>query len=92
MNEDMLAEYTTRNAAALQTLIEEHGVQPRPFPDDVMQRLRRISDEVVAEMANSSEMARRIHESYSAYKARVEDWHAIAEHAYLNARAETDPE
>ena len=66
-------------------------MQPRPFLDDVMQRLRRISDEVVAEMANSSEMARRIHESYSAYKARVEDWHAIAEHAYLNARAEQIP-
>ncbi len=92
MNEDMLAEYTTRNATALQTLIDEHGVEPRPFPDDVMQRLRRISDEVVAEMADSSDMARRIYASYSAYKTSVEDWHAIAEHAYLNARAETDPE
>ena len=88
----MLAEYTTRNASALQTLIDEHGVEPRPFPDDVMQRLRRISDEVVAEMADSSDMARRIYDSYSAYKTSVEDWHAIAEHAYLNARAETDPE
>ena len=92
MNEDMLAEYTSRNAAALRTLVDEHGVDIRPFPDDVLQRLREISDEVVAEMAASSPMAQRIHDSYAAYKDSVEDWHAISEHAYLNARAETAPE
>jgi TRAP-type mannitol/chloroaromatic compound transport system substrate-binding protein len=92
MNEDMLAEYTSRNQRALRDLVDEHGVKLRRFPPDVLQRLRTIADEVVAEMGTRSPMAERIYASYSAYKENVEAWHAVSEHAYLNARTETAPE
>lgn len=92
MNEDMLAEYTARSSSALRTLVEEHDVEVRRFPDDVLQRLRQISDEVVDEMGTRSPMAERIHASYTDYRDRVRDWTAISERAYLNVRAATDPE
>ncbi|HSG88398.1 MAG TPA: TRAP transporter substrate-binding protein DctP [Pseudomonadales bacterium] len=91
MNEDMLAEYTARNNRALRDLVDNHGVDVRPFPDDVMERLRVISDEVVAEMGSGSPMGRKIYASYSEFRDSVGDWSRISEHAYLNAREVTDP-
>ena len=40
-NNDMLAEFTARNGEALGTLINEHGVQLKKFPDEVMKKLKR---------------------------------------------------
>ncbi len=51
-NQDMLAEYTARNPKALDTLVNEHGVDLRPFPDDVLKRLGELSREVVADVAD----------------------------------------
>jgi len=91
MNVDMLAEYTARNNAALNELVEEHGVKLRKLPDDVLQRLREISEEVIAEIAKESPMAKRIHASLKRFQREVSGYHAISEHAYLNAREQTSP-
>ena len=48
-NADMLSEYTARNEQALQTLIHEHHVELRYFPDDVLKKLKEISEEVIDE-------------------------------------------
>ncbi|MDZ7825435.1 MAG: hypothetical protein U5R48_04660 [Gammaproteobacteria bacterium] len=67
-------------------------MEVRRFPDDVLQRLREISDQVVDEMGTRSPMAERIHASYTEYRDRVRDWSALSERAYLNVRAATDPD
>jgi len=89
VNQDMLAEYTTRNNDALQTLVKEHKVDLRRFPDDVLAELRKLSDEVVAEIAAQDDFSRRVFESFTAYREKVVSWHAISEQAYLKARAGT---
>jgi len=38
-NMDMFADFEARNGQALQTLIQEHGVELRPFPDEVLAEL-----------------------------------------------------
>jgi len=86
VNEDMLSEFTARNNAALRTLVDEHGVELRRLPDDVIARLREISAEVVAEMAKGDPLAQRIYESYTRFAADVRSYHRISEQAYLNAR------
>ena len=78
INEDMLSEFTARNNAALDTLINEHGVQLRRLPDDVIAALRTSSEEVVAEIADADPLARRIYDSYMAY---LEDAVAITRSA-----------
>lgn len=85
-NQDMLAEYTTRNNAALHTLVTEHKVQLRRFPDAVMQKLKVISDEVVGEIAKKDALSQRVYDSFRAYRDQVIAWHDISERAYLNAR------
>jgi TRAP-type mannitol/chloroaromatic compound transport system substrate-binding protein len=72
MNQKLLDEYTALNNAALQTLIDEHGVQLRKLPDDVLAEFRRLSADVVAELADTDATTRRIYESYSTFQKGVE--------------------
>lgn len=87
VNQDMLAEYTARNNSALNTLVNEHNVQLRAFPDDVLKKLRTLSDEVVAELAEKDETAKRIYASFKTYREQVNAWHEISEKAFLRARS-----
>jgi TRAP-type mannitol/chloroaromatic compound transport system substrate-binding protein len=85
-DQDMLAEYTARNNQALVQLVEQHRVQLRQFPDDVLKRIRDLSHEVLAEVGARDDMARRIYESYTRFHAQVRAWHEISEKAYYRAR------
>ncbi|CAM3896323.1 TRAP transporter substrate-binding protein [Vreelandella rituensis] len=86
INASVLDEYTARNNDALETLINEHDVELRRIPDDVLDQAREHSEDVVAELAESSELAGRIHESYRDFQDKVVNYHAISEQAYYNAR------
>ncbi len=85
-NQDMLAEYTARNNQALYTLVNEHQVDLRRFPDEVLDKLRSLSDTVVAEVADKDPLSRKVYESYKQFRDQVIDWHEVSERAYLNAR------
>lgn len=88
-NQDLLAELTARNHAALTELRGKHGVEVLPLPDDVLGRLRELSGEVVAEIAEKDEFSRRVYESFTRFRDQVEQWHAVSELAYLRARSGT---
>jgi len=80
---EMLAELTIRNSQALKSLVEEHGVQLRPLPDEVLKELARLSKIVVAELAASSPEAAEISRSYQTCQNQVQAWHRISEQYYL---------
>ena len=86
VNQDVLDEYTARNNEALVSLIEEHGVQLKKLPDDVVRELRRISEEIIEEIASDSEIARRIANSIQSFQKQAAAYHAISEEAYYEAR------
>ncbi len=86
INDDMLAEFTARNNAALRTLVDEHGVELRRLPDDVLKALRDVSKEVVREAAGDDPLAKEIYESYMTFYENVRSYHALSEQAYINAR------
>jgi TRAP-type mannitol/chloroaromatic compound transport system substrate-binding protein len=88
VNEDMLAEYTARNNAALQTLVSEHNVDLRRLPDTVLGRLRELSGEVVAEIAGGDPLSGEVYDSFTRFRTQVEAWQDISERAYLNVRSE----
>ena len=83
---NMLAEFTARNQQALRQLVDEHGVQLLPFPDDVLAALRETADAVVRELAEADEMAGKVYASYQAYKQQVRRSTELGEQAYLGAR------
>ena len=86
VNVDMLAEFTARNNLALQTLVNEHHVDVREFPRPVLDKLRVLSAEVVAELAGQDELSTRVYESYRQFQQQVVAWHDISERTYLNVR------
>jgi len=86
VNQDMLAEYTARNNTALQTLINKHHVQLRQFPDDVIKKLRKLSDQVVAEVANKDKMSKEVYESFKKFRDQAMAWDKISEQTYMRAR------
>ena len=45
---------------------------------------------VVAELADTDDTTRRIYESYSSFQRGVENYHAISEEAYIDARRNRD--
>ncbi len=86
VNQDMLAEYTARNNQALKTLVEEHNVDLRRYPDDVLKKLRNLSDEVVAEVAEQDKMSKKVYESFKKFRDQAMEWHRISEQTYMAAR------
>lgn len=86
-NLDMLSELTARNNAALHELVTRHKVQVLPLPEDVLRRLRALSEEVVAEIAEKDAFSRKVYESFRGFRDQVQEWHAVSELAYLTARS-----
>ncbi len=86
VNQDMLAEYTARNPIALQVLLERHGVTMRPYPDDVLIELHRLSKEVVSEIAEKDAFSRKVYASYRKFLEQSQAWSNLSELAYLQAR------
>lgn len=85
-NINMLSEFTARNNTALNSLVNEHNVDLRPFPPEVLEELKALSEEVVAEQAEVDEISKKVYESYRAFREQAVDWHARSEQAMLNAR------
>jgi TRAP-type mannitol/chloroaromatic compound transport system substrate-binding protein len=86
VNQDMLDEYTARNNEAMQALIDKHGVDMRPLPQDVMEGLRQASIEVMQEQAAADPMFNKVFTSYKAFQDGVSRYHQISEEEYYKNR------
>jgi len=86
VNQELLAENTARNPAALKTLLNQHKVDMRAYPNDVLEQLRTLSAQAVAELAKKDEFSQRVYDSYSRFREDAMAWSRISELAYLKAR------
>lgn len=82
----MLDEYTTRNVAALETLVNDEGVVLKVFPPKVLLELEKISKQVIEEQANQDPLMRKVYAAYHAYEQGVRQYHKISEDAYSQQR------
>jgi TRAP-type mannitol/chloroaromatic compound transport system substrate-binding protein len=85
-NQDMLADFTAQNNKALQTLVNDHKVDLRRFPDEVLAKLKELSAQVMAEIAEKDAMSKKVYESFKQFLAQAIAWHDVSERAYLDAR------
>ena len=85
-NLDMQSEYNYGNAMALQQLMADPDVEVRPFPDDVMALLKKLSTEAINELSAEDEWSARIQKSFFDFLEVSEKNQSIGEQAYLNAR------
>jgi TRAP-type mannitol/chloroaromatic compound transport system substrate-binding protein len=84
----MSIESIATNTTALETLVEEHNVTLRQFPDDLTAELYRVSQDIIDEMGQSSDIGRRILASYRDFESRVSVYQDISIEAYNRIRAQ----
>ncbi|KGE78608.1 TRAP transporter substrate-binding protein [Halomonas salina] len=82
----MLSEFAFRNAEALRTLVDDHGVKLRRFPDDVMAALHESSGQVIQRQVENDEASKRIFEAYRDFQQLVSAFTGIGEFDYLKSR------
>jgi TRAP-type mannitol/chloroaromatic compound transport system substrate-binding protein len=81
-------EYTTKHAQSLKTLVDEHGVQVKKFPDSVIEAMGAAGAEVIDELRqDDDELVKRITESFVAYRDLVGGYMTYADNGQMNARA-----
>ncbi len=83
---DMVAEYTHGNTFALQQLRDDPNVELRQFPKEVLDVLKRMTDEIVAEWIAKDPAAKKIADSYYAFLDKSAYGQAVTEQAYLETR------
>jgi TRAP-type mannitol/chloroaromatic compound transport system substrate-binding protein len=83
-----LAEANAGNARALQILINQHRVQVRQLPVDVLKALRDASGEVIAEMrSQGDDLTKRTIDSFLSTRQVLMQWSQVTEQSFLDARA-----
>jgi TRAP-type mannitol/chloroaromatic compound transport system substrate-binding protein len=87
MNESeyALTEFAARNQQGLVTLIEEHGVMLRRFPDPVLESLRNHAQTVMRELAAGDPVLGRVYTAYSEYADAIGGWLDISEGYFRGA-------
>jgi TRAP-type mannitol/chloroaromatic compound transport system substrate-binding protein len=90
VNQDLLDEYTASNNRALQDLIENHDVQLRELPKDVINEFRIISEEILETSAANDPDVKKVYDAFKTFLAEVKGFHAIAEDAFVEARTNSD--
>jgi TRAP-type mannitol/chloroaromatic compound transport system substrate-binding protein len=73
-----LADAHERNAAALSEILGRHPVTLEAFPKTIMDAAHKASNALVAEIAASSPLARRIVDSYTAALNDMRGWSALS--------------
>ena len=85
-NDYTLAEYTHHNGRALKTLVEQHGVQMRKFPADVLAGFKKASREVLEDAAASDPVTAEIYASFREALEISEEWTRIGDEGFVEAR------
>jgi TRAP-type mannitol/chloroaromatic compound transport system substrate-binding protein len=72
------------NAEAMADLVNNQGVTAQPLPDAVVQRLREVTDDVLADAVAQDPATNKVHESYIAFLKQYQDWSSRSEAVYYD--------
>ncbi|KJE36909.1 ABC transporter substrate-binding protein [Thalassospira sp. HJ] len=86
VNQMVLSEFTARNVQALDTLRNKHGVDVRPFSDDILTNLGKLSGEVLRDLVASNPLSQEVFESLIAFRTQSIAWSKFSESAFAQAR------
>ena len=83
-----LAGFDADNGAALENLISKHHVKLIRFPAKVLDKLRVLAQEVLAEQAAKTPMATKVNNNFKKFQKQVGIWGQVSEKAYYNLIAQ----
>ncbi len=82
-NVRMLSEMEQKNISALAELQQRKDIQIHRFPDDVLQKLKTLTDETLQEEAAKDPKFKRVYDAYQTFRQQNDAWSDISENAYL---------
>lgn len=85
-NDLALGEYAYRNAVALKTLRDDHGIELRQLPDDALAAMAAASQDVLADVGRSGGKTGAIYKSFSENLSLMRAWTEKSEGAFIRAR------
>ena len=85
-NSISLAEFNSRNATALDALVNIHKVDIRSFSEEILKKVGELSGTVVAEAGNEDEFTRKVYKSFLTARKKGNAWYRISDQAYQDAR------
>ncbi|MHA1600119.1 MAG: TRAP transporter substrate-binding protein [Alphaproteobacteria bacterium] len=85
-NSYVINEFNANNNASLNTLINDHNVILKKFPDDVLNNLGGLSGKVIGDLAAADPLSREVMESISTFRKQSIAFAKISEQAFYNAR------
>jgi TRAP-type mannitol/chloroaromatic compound transport system substrate-binding protein len=69
------------NAEAMEDLVKT-GTIARPLPDDVVNKLREVTNQVLSDAAAKDAATKKVHDSYMAYAKKYAHWSQYSEKPY----------
>ena len=85
-SDEALADFTRHNAKFLGILVKEHGVKLHTWPDEIVTALGKAAQEVMAELAATDAMTRKVSDSYMAYLKEAREWSKWSDQRFLAMR------
>ncbi|MGJ8528055.1 TRAP transporter substrate-binding protein [Maritalea sp.] len=85
-NLGILSRFQAVNNASLKKLVDEHGVQLKPYSDELLQAIGERTPEVTAELAKKSPEATKLYNSIVEWREGMVQWSGISEGKFMNAR------
>ncbi|MGI9346280.1 MAG: TRAP transporter substrate-binding protein [Gammaproteobacteria bacterium] len=85
-NADMPDLFAARNPEILQQLVQEHGVELRPLPKELLLELRTHAQRSIAELVQSDPDFARVHQSWQAFLQKTEPYRKMTETPVLEIR------
>lgn len=86
-NNISLAEFNAKNAAALNTLINQNGVQLHEFPNEIFEAAGKAAKDILSKAAANDPLTGKIYESYMKFRKSILEWSRISDQAYMNKRS-----
>ena len=85
-NDVMMAEFNAKNGAALDRLINEHGVKLEKFNDKVYDAFAKGAAEVYDEVQQHSDLAARTHKAFVKSRKEIGSWTNLSDSPYIQQR------
>jgi TRAP-type mannitol/chloroaromatic compound transport system substrate-binding protein len=86
LNYQWLIACTARGTTALETLVKDHGVQLRQFPEAVLIELKKASFQIMREQASKDELSQEVFDSIMLFRQKVSSWATVSLQPFLKAR------
>jgi TRAP-type mannitol/chloroaromatic compound transport system substrate-binding protein len=87
VNQLVLSEFVARNQDSLETLINQHGVELRRFPDEVLNGLGKLAGEVMSDLASQDPLSREVMDSILRFRQQSIRLADTTELAFAEARS-----